>query len=153
MAFHGLLYFPFAGNQCRAILRNIKNLEIPVELNHFENFLVALHKLYITCNQQFMSHNPKIIDMFRMSWYKLQEKTGISTTPKIHIILDHVEDYFNDVGLTLFKVTDEMVESCHQYLHKRFMKSYFITKDLSNSSHGDRLYRAVRHHNSSAISM
>ena len=40
--------------------------------------------------------------------------TGISTTPKIHINLDHVEDYSNNVGLTLFKVTDNMVESCHQ---------------------------------------
>ena len=35
-----------------------------MELNHFENFLVALHKLYITCNQQFLSHDyPKIIDV------------------------------------------------------------------------------------------
>ena len=40
--------------------------------------------------------------------------TGISTTPKIPFNLDHVEDYSNDFGLTLFKVTDNMVESYHQ---------------------------------------
>ena len=39
---------------------------------------------------------------------------GISTTPKIHINQDHVEDYSNNVCLTLFKVTDDMVESYHQ---------------------------------------
>ena len=40
--------------------------------------------------------------------------TGISTTLKIPFNLDHVEDYSNDFGLTLFKVTDNMVESYHQ---------------------------------------
>ena len=40
--------------------------------------------------------------------------TGISTTPKIHINLHHVEDSSYDVGLIIFKVTDNMVESCNQ---------------------------------------
>ena len=93
------------------------------------------------------------MDEFRDSWYQLKSLTNISTTPKIHIILDHFEDYFDDVGMTLIKVTDEMIESCHQYLHKRLMRSYMLTKDVTNPSHGDRLFRAVRHHNSSAVTM
>ena len=71
----------------------------------------------------------------------------------MHILLDHLEDYFDETGLTLIKVSDEIVESCHQHLNKRLTKSYALTKDLSNLSHGDRLYRAVCHHNSSIINI
>ena len=71
----------------------------------------------------------------------------------MHILLDHLEDYFDDTGLTLIKVSDEIVESCHQYLNNRLTKSYALTKDLSNPNHGDRLYRAVRDHNSSIINI
>ena len=131
-----------SGNQCHAILKKIRELFIPEHLKPFEDILFTLKQVHHISNQQTLPHDyPEVLDTFRHSWYKLKLTFQISTTPKMHIILDPLEDYFNDTGLTLIKVTDEMVESCHQYLHKRLLNSYNLTKDVNNPSH----------HNTSAI--
>ena len=40
----------FEGNQCRAILKNIKSLEIPNEFLEFQEVFLALRKLHYLCN-------------------------------------------------------------------------------------------------------
>ena len=68
----------------------------------------------------------------------MRYKYGISTKPKIHIILDHLEDYFNETEMSLLKTTGEIVEGFHQLVNKRLSKAYFV-KDLSNPHNGERL--------------
>ena len=84
---------------------------------------------------------------FSYSWLELVSYTNILTTPKVHIILDHLCDYFDETGITLKKVTDELVESCHQYVHKRMTRGGYIVKDETSDSHGDKLFRAIMHVN------
>ena len=50
--------------------------------------------------------------------------------------------------ITLIKTTDELCEHMHQYLNKMLLRSFYYVKDISNPSHGPRLFRAVRHLNS-----
>ena len=133
----------FEGNQCRKILKNICSLQIPEHLVEYKNVLLNLRSLHIVCNSECLPHNyTEVLDKFSSSWYQLQEKYKISTTPKIHIILDHLEDYFDETQITLLKTSDEIVESMHQVVYKRLMKGYNV-KDISNPTHGDRLFNLV----------
>ena len=136
-----------AGNQCRMILKNIKKLNIPCDLKDFEDFFLNLKSLYIVSNSQLLPHNYcQVIDNFSQSWIKLASKFKLSTTPKLHIILHHLCDYFDETNLTLVKASDEIVENCHQLFNKRLIKG-FVVKDLSHPAHGEKLYNAVRSFN------
>ena len=84
-----------------------------------------------------------MINKFSSSWFKLKSKFNISTTNKIHIILDHLEDYFCETEMTLLKTTEEVVESMHQAVYKRLMKGYNV-KDITNPNHGKKLMDLVR---------
>ncbi len=52
-------------------------------------------------------------------------------------------DYLDETGLTLIKVSDEIMENCHHLFHKCLTKG-FVVKDISHSAHGDKLYNGVR---------
>ena len=89
----------------------------------------------------------KYIDEFSTAWCKLTDSHNISTTPKVHIILHHLCDYFDDSEMTLKRVTDELVESMHQYVDKVMCNSSYKVKDVNNPQHGKLLFRAVTHVN------
>ena len=103
------------------------------------------------CSHQVLPGNYcKVIDEFSLEWYKLTNQFDISTTVKIHILLDHLIDYFHETKLSLAKTSDEVIENYHQFMHKRMMKGYFI-KDLTNPSAGVKLFRCVRHMNAYSL--
>ena len=62
------------------------------------------------------------------------------TTPKVHILLDHLEDCFDLSNVTLIKTTDELCENMHQFLNRRLMTSFYYVKNISNPNHGKRMY-------------
>ena len=74
---------------------------------------------------------------------KTCDKNGVSTTPKIHIILDHLCDYFDDMDITLKSVTDELTKIMHQFTPKRFITSGYKVKDITNVSYGKTIKRNV----------
>ena len=123
-------------------------MEIPEAFKEFSDVFLALRSLHQMCNQQLLPHDYyRVIDNFRTSWYTLTNEYDISTTPKIHILLDHLEDYFYQTNMTLIKVTDKLCENMHKYLSKRLVQSMYHVKDVSNPNHGARLIRALRHLN------
>ena len=87
-----------------------------------------------------------MIDNFSESWTKLASKFNLSTTPELHIVIHHLCDYFDETNLTLIKVSDEIVENCHQLFNKRLIKG-FVVKDLSHPAHEEKLYNTVRSFN------
>ena len=77
----------FEGNQCHVIMKRIHRLDIPSEFYDYKDTLIALRKLYNICNS--VIHNyVKVINDFSCYWYKLTQKHNVSTTPKVHIILE-----------------------------------------------------------------
>ena len=109
----------FEGNQCCQILYNIHKLNIPIDYKEYKQVLIDLKALHTVCNSNVLPHNyVEVLDKFSSSWQSLKDKFGISTTPKIHIILDHLEDYFNETNRTLLKTSDEVVENMHQFVFK-----------------------------------
>ena len=137
------------GNQCRKLLKNIDLLNIPEAFIEFKIVFQKIKDIHYLCNQELLSHDyQQVIDDFRSAWYKLTDEYDISTTPKIHIILNHLEDYFDLTDMTLRKVSDELCENMHQFLGRRLLRSLYYVKDVRNPNHGPRLCRAVKHLNS-----
>ena len=98
----------FEGNQCKKIIKNIRKLKIPDNLSEYRDILYAIKDLHFVCNSEILPCSyPEVIDNFAKRWFKLKSKFHISTTPKLHIILDHLEDYFDETELSLKKTSDE----------------------------------------------
>ena len=58
----------FEGNQCRLLLNNIDKLDIPNNFQEFKDVLLALKKLHILCNSDYLPHNyEQIIDTFNVA--------------------------------------------------------------------------------------
>ena len=90
--------------------------------------LKALRKLNFMVAQETLPKNySHVISHFANSWYVLCDKFNLSTTVKCHIILDHLEEYYNETGLSLVKTSDQLIENMHQYFNKVMTRSnYFI---------------------------
>jgi hypothetical protein len=119
-------------------------LKILDYLSGYKDVLISLRYLHIVCNTELLTHNySEVLDQFSSSWFKLKEKCNISTTPKIHIILDHLEDYFDETQLSLLQTSDEIIKNMHHVVHKRLMRGYNV-KYLSNPKHSDKLFNLVK---------
>ena len=119
-------------------------MKIPNHLNEYRTVLSNLRNLLFLCNSDYLPHNYiEVLYKFFSSWFKLRNRFNISTTPKINIILHHMEDYFDDAELTLKQCTDELVESMHQFVYKRMMKGYNL-KNIDSPKHGDMLFNYLR---------
>ena len=88
------------------------------------------------------------IENFRNDILTLHKNFGITLTNKIHIIIDHVEDYISETGRGLGHVTDQPVEALHSALSKRLATSNYWIKHLESEKHGQKLYRGIIHFNS-----
>ena len=120
-----LILIIYPGNQCRQILKNISRLNIPPHLQAFSQALKKLKTLNMLVNSKSLPYNyDKVIDEFTNAWSELSTKFSVPVTPKIHIICDHLADYFDITGNSLRNVTDELTEVMHQYCNKRLMKGY-----------------------------
>ena len=72
------------------------------------------------------------------SMYILQDKFSVSVTNKMHIM-----ETQHSPGQT----SDQIIESSHQYINKRFDRSNYKVKDVTNPIHGENLLKGVKHIN------
>ena len=138
----------YEGNQCRQILKSITKLQIPLVLKPFESALHALDDLVRMCYKEELPMDyGDIINKFKKHCMILVVKFNMNISNKLHIIFDHLQDYYDYTNLSLIKTGDELIESMHQYVDKRMQKSNYMVKDYLNPRHGEKLYRAVLHLN------
>ena len=71
----------------------------------------------------------------------------ISEINSIHVINDHLEDYYNLTSESLVRVSDQTVESAHQWVEKVLRRTNNWVKDLECDSHGEKLFRGIMTHN------
>ena len=149
-SYHGMTY---EGNECEKILRNIPLLKNTLTKSEAVqktiDTLIGFQEFQEAC----CGVTPKIhfrftIENFRNDFLTLHEKFGISITNKVHIIIDHVEDYISESGKGLGRVTDQTVEALHSALNKRLTSSNYWIKDIGSEKHGHKLYRGILHFNS-----
>ena len=93
------------------------------------------------------SNYAAVINSFKESYNVLVDNFGITTPNKVHLIQDHLEDYYDYTKKSLRDCCDELIEAMHQFLKKRMENSNYIVCDIQNPSHGRKLHRAVLHIN------
>ena len=143
--YQGLTY---EGPQCRLILKNIVKLSIPDELVEFKHCLIALDELNVMASRKVLpSDYSAVINKFKDSYNVLVDTFGITTPNKVHLIIDHLEDYYNYTKKSLRDCFDELVEAMHQFSKKRMQNSNYIVCDIQNPNHGKKLHQAVLHIN------
>ena len=132
------------------ILKNIDNLEKCLnESGHTQLLLNTLKSL-----KQFLEccSGTKVTGDWRRSirsnWSILHQEYKMTIPNKVHIIIDHVEDYIDATGHGLGTTRDQMVEACHSQLNKRLVSSNYWVKDLTSEIHGIKLFKAILHFNS-----
>ena len=122
---------------------------IPAECIEFQTAFEALRDLNWMCSQEVLPENhTSIINRFINKWFILANKFNLSTPPKLHIIIDHLDEYYSDTNLRLVKTSDQLIENMHQYVHKVMSRSMYIVKHPLSPQHGKLLFKAVKHINS-----
>ena len=58
----------------------------------------------------------EVLTNFNENWQVLRNKFDLNETLKIHLIKDHMFDYFELTGKTLLRVSDEITEAAHSAL-------------------------------------
>ena len=85
----------------------------------FRTALEALRDLNMMCSKEILPENhTAIVNKFSNKWFMLADKFNLSTPPKLHIIIDHLDEYYCDTNLSLVKTSDQLIENMHQYVHK-----------------------------------
>ena len=76
---------------------------------------------------------------------KLNKEFKVPVTPKLHIIFEHLPEYFELTGKTLRKKTDQTVESIHAKLDKFIRSHNYQIRDVNSEKAGKYLLRAIKH--------
>ena len=62
--------------------------------------------------------------------------------------MTHVPEYIMQTQHSLGETSDQIIEASHQYVNKRFERSNYKVKDVTNPMHGEKLLHGVKHINS-----
>ena len=78
----------------------------------------------------------------------LKEEFNLPITPKLHIIFEHLPEYFESTGKTLRKRTDQTVEATHSKFDKFVKVHNYQVRDIGSDKAGEQFLKCVKHFNS-----
>ena len=142
----------FQGPECNLVLNNLNLLRdfLPQNLHTFVDALEQIKDIYRMAHATTVEidHREKI-ELFRNTWLTLMQDHGQTMPLKVHIILDHLSDYFELESKTLRNTNDQFIEACHSKVRKFFDNHpNFNHKDKSTDIYGDAILTAITHFNS-----
>jgi hypothetical protein len=107
--------------------------------------LKSIGELHNICRSRILNPSYKqVISDFNTNWDQCTQMFGLSKTLKIHIICDHLEQYFTKTGSTLLDKTDETTESGHSTYSKfERIHGMFVRDEMSPAHHKQQHKRIV----------
>ena len=93
------------------LMRNKPNKLIKTEVR----WILKPRICYVAAKHELDPSYPAKIDAFKKAFNTLNEVWGLSETPKVHIVLQHLGEYLDSAKETLWTCSDENVEACHQF--------------------------------------
>ena len=138
----------------KKIIHDDSKLEYLKEFVGFElapliECLRSLSSVYDLCRRRVLDPNfQEIISEFTITWAECSEKFGLSKTLKVHIISDHLSDYFHKEGKTLLKRNDENVEAVHSKYRQFLERHSYNVVDVLSPMHHKKQHKALVHWNS-----
>ena len=139
----------FAGNECRKLLKNTKELrsivnnlprnqrdkktKIKLLADAFESFHGLVNSCFGTVLRDTWEGN-------LINFGECYRATGASISPKVHIVLSHLTYFVKKFG-PLGIYSEQAGESIHQDFKRQFQKFYI--KDTEHPKYADNLLKAV----------
>ena len=145
----------FQGPECDIILRNLDLLQalLPQRLHTFVEALrqVAIVYQMSTANSVVSNHR-EILQNFKHTWITLMAEFGLTMPLKVHIIVDHLSEYFELEGSTLRNTNDQFIEACHAKV-KKFFENHpnYNLKDKTSEKYGEAIHAAIVQFNSNNL--
>ena len=84
-----------------------------------------------------------VLTQFSEHWKILSEKFDLSECLKIHIINDHMLDYFELTGKTLLTVSDEITEAAHSALRTFDERHGYKTVEKGTEGHARKKHKST----------
>ena len=145
----------FQGPQCVKILNNLDLLRmyLPQDLHSYVDALESIKNIYqIATAKEVDPDHRVIIENFNEQWKVLMNDHGETMPLKVHIIVDHLSDYFDEAGKTLRTTNDQFGEAAHHKV-KHFIDSHpnYNHIDKTTDEYGEAALAAVTHFNSNNI--
>ena len=137
--------FDFSGRDLKVLLSDDCLQEMNLILGDNEDshmvvdYLAAILRLYRTCVQKDLGVDMdwlQDVDNFKVKFraLHLNENFRLRESLKIHILCEHLQDYFILTGETLAQTNDEFCESAHSYVRRQEEKHGLrMTKQHSGS--------------------
>ena len=92
-----------------------------------------------------------VLTKFSEHWKILREKFDLSECLKIHIINDHMMDYFELTGKTLLSVSDEITEAAHSALRTFDERHQYKTVQKGTEGHARKQHKSTVHFNAKNV--
>ena len=136
----------FTGGDCRKLLKNVDSLEqvfCPIPIIPYVKVLRLLNDVVNCC------FSKELCPLYEMKISKFSQafmELGISTTPKIHILIYHVPQFCKSKGEALGIYSEQASESVHSIFEK-FWQRRKVT-DFKNPNYSSALYDTIVEFNS-----
>lgn len=136
----------FTGNSAKKLLKNINKLEeiAEEEMEVCQSFVDAFKSFEKVVDACF---GMDLTDGFQASiqeFHNAYKKLNIPVTPKVHVVLFHVQDFCEEFGRGLGFYSEQASESVHQDFDS-FWERFKVNKN--NPQFGSHLLRAVSSYN------
>jgi hypothetical protein len=142
------------GNQINKLWNHIDELSEIVKTQdpRYLQYVLTLKELkkvdQLVNSKELNPNYSEIISDFSQSWLKCKYMFGTTVPNKVHIIQTHLVDYLNKQKSTLYRKTDQTMESVHQDLFSRMTASKYHVKNFKSDKHGQKLKQAATHYDS-----
>ena len=122
---------------------------LPQNLHSYVDALESIKKIYqIATAKEVDPNHREIIENFNDEWKVLMDVHGETMPLKVHIIVHHLSDYFEETGKTLRTTSDQFVEAAHHKV-KHFIEAHpnYNHTDKSTEEYGQAILSCVTHFN------
>ncbi|CAL4251128.1 unnamed protein product [Meganyctiphanes norvegica] len=132
----------FVDNDCLKRLKNTDSLQQMADLNiqKYVHILRALHLIVTSCfgmkwDPQYKTYINEFKDLFI--------DLGISITPKVHILTEHVPEFIEKHGLSLDWYSEQALESVHYDFLRNCWEKQGFKRSLVHPDYAENLMKAV----------
>lgn len=140
----------FVGNDCFKMLKNVDILQhiAPLDMQKYVHVLRCLHKIVVACFG--MELDPDFEDCIK-DFKEVYLTLGISVTPKVHILIEHVPGFCLNQGRSLGLYSEQALESCHYDFQKNCWEKQGYKRSIGHPDYAEKLTAAVTAYSSKHI--
>ncbi len=95
--------------------------------------------------QKLQSQYAYSLKAFAICFHELNEKFGAPYTPKVHVVLQHLEEFVAVTGRTFGAYSEQVVETQHHYYESHY--SRFLVNPLNHELYKEKLLKSIISYN------